>query len=92
MAEGRGHQVFAADGQPDGGVFHTCVRFTDLRQRPAAKDLTALSGGPPAAGDPVAYVTDFPGQGPTAHFVYRADDGNVHELFYIAARVPDSPN
>jgi IgA Peptidase M64 len=58
----------------------------------AALDLTALTGGPPAAGDPIAYVTDSPGQAPTAHFVYRADDGDVHELFYIAARVPDSPN
>ncbi len=55
-------------------------------------DLTTLGGGAPAAGDPIAYLTDFPGQGPTAHFVYRTDDHHVCELFYIASRVPDSPN
>ena len=55
-------------------------------------DLTTLGGGAPAAGDPIAYLTDFPGQGPTAHFVYRTDNDHVCELFYIASRVPDSPN
>jgi hypothetical protein len=55
-------------------------------------DLTALSGGAPPAGDPIVYVTNFPGQGPTARFVYRTINDDVYELFYVAARVPELPN
>jgi hypothetical protein len=55
-------------------------------------ELTALGGGPPAAGNPSIYVTDFADQGPTAHFVYRGVDSHVYDLFYIAATAPESAN
>ncbi len=55
-----------------------------------ATDLTTfVVGAAAAAGDPVVYVTDFAGQGPTARVVYRAAGsfgaggaGNVYELSY----------
>ena len=47
-----------------------------------ASDLTAISGGPPAAGPPYGYVTDFPNEGPTARVVYKSTDGHVWELSY----------
>jgi hypothetical protein len=45
-------------------------------------DLNALGGGVPAAGIPVAYVTNFPGQGPIARLVYRDEYHHISELFY----------
>jgi len=48
-------------------------------------DLTALTGAAAARGAPSAYVTDFPGQGPTARVVYVGTDGHMHELYYIAS-------
>jgi hypothetical protein len=46
-------------------------------------DLTALAGGPDASGDPVAYVTNLPGQGLVARVVYAGVDDHVHELFHF---------
>jgi hypothetical protein len=40
------------------------------------------AGGRAAAQPPVAYLTDFAGEGPLARLVYRADDGHVWELAY----------
>ena len=43
-------------------------------------DLTNIAGAPLAASDPVAYLTNLPGQGPVARVVYRAVDGTIEEL------------
>jgi hypothetical protein len=51
----------------------------------ASADLTKLAGGAAAAGDPIAYVTEFPVQGPTARVVYRAVNGQIYELADVAA-------
>jgi hypothetical protein len=45
----------------------------------AGGDLSALGGGPHAAGGPAGYVTPDG----TARVVYQAVDGDVHELFLI---------
>jgi hypothetical protein len=45
-------------------------------------DLTGLTAAVEAAGNPIAYVTDFPGQGPTARLVYRTGNNHVYELSY----------
>ena len=46
-------------------------------------DLAALAGAATAAATaaaaPVAYVTDFPGQGPTARLAYLGTDGHINE-------------
>jgi hypothetical protein len=47
-----------------------------------ATDLSGFGGGRPAAGNPVPYVTDFPGQGPTARLPYRADNGHIYQLSF----------
>lgn len=41
-------------------------------------DPTALTGAPPAAGDPAGYVFDAQD---TEHVVYRGVDGHIHELW-----------
>jgi hypothetical protein len=47
-------------------------------------DLSDIAGGAAAAGSPAAYTTNFPGQGPVAHVVYRGTDQHIHELFVVA--------
>jgi hypothetical protein len=42
-------------------------------------DLTELSSGPPAAGDPVGYVTPVNAHS-TPRVVYRGGDAHLHEL------------
>ena len=45
----------------------------------ADDDLTGLTGAPPAAGDPSAYVVP---SGGSRHVVYRSADGHIHELLH----------
>jgi hypothetical protein len=42
-------------------------------------DLTAVTGAPVAAGDPVGYMFDAQG---TQHVDYRGSDGHIHELWW----------
>jgi hypothetical protein len=44
-------------------------------------DLTAVTGGPQAAGDPSGYVHDALG---TQQVVYRGEDNHIHELWWDA--------
>ncbi|MGS0684537.1 PASTA domain-containing protein [Nakamurella sp. GG22] len=63
--DGRLHEIASTD--PGGGVF-------------GHADLTLLAGAPLAAGDPVAFTTEFPGQGLCMRVVYRGTDGRLHEI------------
>jgi hypothetical protein len=45
-------------------------------------DLTSVTGGPGAAGDPSGYMLDAQG---TQHVVYRAGNGHIHEMWWDAA-------
>src|SRR5207249_36798 len=51
----------------------------------ASADLSAAAGGAAAAGDPIAYVTNFAGQGAVARLVYRGVNRHIYELYNIAA-------
>jgi len=47
----------------------------------SSADLTAISGDVETSTDqPFAYLTDFPGQGPTARVIHVGTDHHVHEL------------
>lgn len=46
-------------------------------------NIAAGDGCPPAAGAPIAYLTDFVNQGPTARLVYRGTDNHLWELAYV---------
>ncbi len=48
--------------------------FTDLN--------VAAGGGAPAAEGPIAYTTDYVGQGPMARVVYLGTDNHIWELAY----------
>jgi hypothetical protein len=52
--------------------------YSDLSKQSGA---VALGG---AAEVPIAYVTNFPGQGPTARVVYRAGNGHIIELSLLS--------
>ncbi len=45
-------------------------------------------GATPAAGTPIAYLTNFATQGATARVVYRGTDNNIWELNYVGPRAP----
>jgi hypothetical protein len=48
-----------------------------------ANDLTKITGGQSAFLAPIAYTTQFAGQGPAARLVYMGTDGNIWELSYL---------
>ena len=58
-------------------VGHIHEFWWDVASGWSTGDLTVVSGGPPAAGDPVGF-TYRPRD--SQHVFYRTSDGHVHEL------------
>jgi len=56
------------------------------RWEPADLYWAAFPHAAPATAAPVAYLTDFANQGPTARVVYQAEGQNVLELAYAGAQ------